>query len=127
MLVCLIPLVHDTTLKMSKLYTVPWLNNDLATFIKLEKDFIMSDINNEKYITKSRTDLMNDCTRVENKYYCNKLGVLKKDVNTCEIKMLTQNLRNIQQICSVNVLRIQEIIFIETENENSFIIIFLFL
>ena len=117
-----VPLIENNLLNMNKIYPVPVFQNNIANFIEIESNFLISDQSIEKVISLNNEELSTSCTAVNEIYYCKNLNVFKKNRNSCEIKILSNQFENIKSICNEKFLKMSGPIFIKTSSENKFLV-----
>lgn len=120
-LIYTLPLVQDVHLNVFKIYPVPEITNNIATFVELSKELILTDPNFDKF-TKLNENKINDCTKIKKKYFCKKLNLLRHNPNDCDITMITGNTKNAKKNCKFSSIEILESTVLETSEKNKFLI-----
>lgn len=116
-----LPLIDIQRLNVNKLYPIPEIHEHMATYLDLNSEFLVTNRHFDRYQTWTKNQLNENCIKFEKMYFCNNLQLLRRDKSSCEVKLMTENFKNLQKICQIKVTRIYEHLFIKTMSENTYI------
>lgn len=116
-----VPLREDTLGKVQKFYSIPTIEEDVAKFLDLTNNYVISDKNLNKYVDWTRELFNENCIKIDSIFYCKGLNVMSKEQDSCTYKVLVGFLSNIEEICGIRLLRLHKTLLIKTEEINKYL------
>lgn len=116
-----LPLVGIERLNVNKLYPIPEIIENMASYLDFDAEFLLTNRHFDKFQLWSKSQLVENCLKHEKTYYCKDLQLLRNDKESCAVKLMTENFKNLKNICKTNFLMLKEHVLIKTKNDNSYI------
>lgn len=101
-----------------KLYSIPVIENKMATYIDLNDELMVTDTHYEKF---AKIDSIKKCKKANQEYFCDGINVLNKNHEACELQALSGNKRHLEKICDMKVMKLERLMVIKTEKKNRFL------
>lgn len=120
-LIYLLPLVRDIHLNIFKIFPVPEISNNLATFVELGKELILTDPHFDKFIKVGESKIK-DCAKIKKQYFCENINLLRHNSEDCDITMITGNSKNAKKNCKFSSVEMIESVVLETSEKNKFLV-----
>lgn len=83
------------------------LCDNMAYFVESTTNFIISDIEKNKYAEISQVDL-NECQKLGKKYFCTGISIFNLEHNNCVGKILDQENSEILDFCKEKALKLEK-------------------
>lgn len=116
-----IPLREIGIGKIQKFYAIPKLNGNIASFLNISTNYIISDKNLNKFLEWNQIQLQENCVKIENTFYCKNMNVMNREFTTCTYKLITGLLNELKRACGVKVLKLENTTLIKTNDDNKYI------
>lgn len=116
-----LPLVEIDRLNLNKLYPIPEIKDNMASYLDFDAEFLLTNRHYDRFQLWEKSQLDDNCIKHEQSYFCKNLQLLRNDKDSCAVKLMTENFKNLKSICSTKVSKLNEHLFIKTKNDNTYI------
>lgn len=118
-----LPLIQDESLTVYRLYPIPEIKSEVGTFVNLKSEVILVDAQFNRFIGTSKDNLDKSCTLHQNMWYCRDFNLRKEEKSGCEVAILKEKFNTLAQKCELKVATLSDLVFIKTEDKNTYIVI----
>lgn len=116
-----LPLIEIEKLNLNKLYPIPEIENNIASYLDFNAEYILTNRHFDRFQLWRKSDLVENCVKYESIHYCKNLQLLRNDKESCAVRLMTENFKNLKTICNIRVAKLNEHLFIKTRYASSYI------
>lgn len=116
-----VPFAEVQDYNFLKYYPVPKITENIGTFIDVNPGLIVADSKLEKFTTLTTFDRSINCVKVVTIWFCKGLSLMKTDKNSCIGVIMSESDGDLEKVCNVKVVAINQTLLIKTENDNTFL------
>lgn len=117
-----IPTLNREKFFLHKVYSIPKVKNDLATFIVMPDDYITFDDHHEKMASLSVHEVETACKRIKEEFFCENLNTFNKAKQSCLHSVFYENFRKLQENCKTEEVKMDETLIRKTSTPNKYLI-----
>lgn len=116
-----LPLVELEDYTFQRFYAVPFIKNNVGSFIDVNSNLIIADRKFEKFTTVTNRERDANCIKTDKTWFCAKLNLMRTDRNSCLGAIIDENTEELQKLCTFKAIAIGNTVLVKTENSNTFL------